>query len=106
MNVVSLTQFIFQMLILFKKMCTARASVQRHVTCLALIAQLVRAFGMNPKVGGSSPPQAETFSVSKTLAFSPDYPFVSKMNAVVSAQLTFQMLTLLHKIMYKVAQRF
>ena len=28
---------------------------------------MVRAFGMNPKVGDSSPPQAEIFSVSKTL---------------------------------------
>ena len=38
--------------------------------CLALLAQLARAFGMNPKVGGSSPPQGETFSVSKTLTLS------------------------------------
>ena len=33
--------------------------------CLALIAQMVRAFGVNPEVGGSSPSQVETFSVSK-----------------------------------------
>ena len=37
--------------------------------CLALIAQYVTAFGMNPKVGGSSPPQGETFSVSKLWHF-------------------------------------
>ena len=37
--------------------------------CLALIAQIVRAFGMNPKVGGSSPPQVEAFSVSKLWHF-------------------------------------
>ena len=35
--------------------------------CLALIAQIVRALGMNPKFRGSSPLQVETFSVSKTL---------------------------------------
>ena len=34
--------------------------------CLALIAQLVRAFGMNSKVGGLSPPKIEIFSVSKS----------------------------------------
>ena len=32
---------------------------------VSLIAQMVRAFGMNPKVGGWSPPQVETFAVSK-----------------------------------------
>ena len=31
---------------------------------------------MNPKVGGSSPPQVETFSVSKTLTLSQEHPFV------------------------------
>ena len=30
---------------------------------LALIAQMVRGFGMNPKIGDSSPPQVETISV-------------------------------------------
>ena len=40
------------------------------VCILALIAEMVRAFDMNPKVGGSSPPQVETFSVSKTLTLS------------------------------------
>ena len=46
--------------------------------CLALIAQVVRAFGMNPMVGGSSPPQVETFSVSKSLTLSQEYPLVSQ----------------------------
>ena len=32
-------------------------------------SEMAGAFGMNPKVGGSSPPQVETFSVSKTLTF-------------------------------------
>ena len=52
---------------------------------------------MNPMVGGSSPPQVETFSVSiknfDTFTRTPVH--VSKMNAVARAQLTFQMLTLL-----------
>ena len=44
---------------------------------LALIAQMVRAFGMNPKVGGSSPSQVETFSVSKTLTLSQEHVILS-----------------------------
>ena len=36
------------------------------------------AFGMNPKVGGSSPPQVETFSFSKTLTLSQEHPFVCR----------------------------
>ena len=31
-----------------------------------------------PKVGGSSPPEVETFSVSKTSTLSQDHPFVSR----------------------------
>ena len=46
--------------------------------CLALIAQMLRAFGMNPKVGGASPSQVETFSVSKTLTISREHPFVCR----------------------------
>ena len=46
--------------------------------CLALIAQMVRAFGMNPKVGGSSPPQVETISVTKTLTLWQEHPFVCR----------------------------
>ena len=44
--------------------------------CLALIAQMVTAFGMNLKVGCSSPPQVDTFSVSKTLTLSQEHPFL------------------------------
>ena len=61
---------------------------------------MVRAFDMNPQVGGSSPPQSETFFVSKTLTLSQEHPFVSKMNAVTCAQLTFQMSTLPHKFIH------
>ena len=39
---------------------------------------MVRAFGMNPKVGGSSPPYVETFSVSKTLTLSQEHLFVCR----------------------------
>ena len=42
--------------------------------CLALIAQVVRAFGMNPKVTVSSPPQ-----VSKFLTLLQEYPLVRKL---------------------------
>ena len=38
--------------------------------CLALIARMLRAFGMNPTVGSSSPSQVEPFSLSKTLSLS------------------------------------
>ena len=55
---------------------------------------MVRAFGMNPKVAGSSSSEVDTFSVSKTLTTSQENR-VSEMNAVARAQLTFQMLTYL-----------
>ena len=45
---------------------------------LALIAQIVRAIDVNPKVGDSSPPQVETFSVSKTLTLSQEHQFVRR----------------------------
>ena len=51
---------------------------------------------MNPKVGDSSPPQVDTFSVSKTFTRTPVR--MSKMNAVVRAQLTFQMFNFTSKI--------
>ena len=67
--------------------------------CLAPIAQTVRPFGMNPKVWGSSPPQAETFSVPKRFyTFTRPSIRVSKMNGVAHTQLTFQTLTLLQEI--------
>ena len=71
--------------------------IQGQLKCLALIAQVVPALGMNLKIGGLSAPQAETFSVSKSLTLSQEY-LELKINAV--AQLTFQMLTLLKKYLY------
>ena len=53
---------------------------------------MVRAFGINPKVGGSSPPLSQNFDT-----FTRTSARVSKMNSVARAQLTFQMLTLLKK---------
>ena len=64
--------------------------------CLSLIYQMVGAFGINWKVGGSSPPQVETFSVSKT--FTITSVRASKTNVVDRAQLTWQMLSLVEKI--------
>ena len=45
---------------------------------LALIAHVVTAFFMNPKIGGSSPPQVETFFGYKTSTLSQEHPFVSR----------------------------
>ena len=72
--------------------------------CLPYQYQMVRAFGMNPKIWGLSPPQVETFSVSKTDTFTRTSIHVSKRNAVAPAQLIFQMLTLLKKYRYHQSQ--
>ena len=61
------------------------------------IAQMVRAFGMKPKVRDSSPSQVETFSDT----FTKTSVRVSKMRAVSRAELTFQMLTFLKNILYR-----
>ena len=53
--------------------------------CLALIAQMVRTVDMNPKVGGSSPSQVETFSVSKTLTLSQKLTFVCRKRMLLPA---------------------
>ena len=45
---------------------------------LSLVAQVIKTLDMNPKVGGSSPPQAEAFSVSKASTFSQEHLFVNK----------------------------
>ena len=57
--------------------CVSRVNKYMH-SIKAVIAQMVRAFGMNPKVGGSSPPSVETFSVSKTLTLSQEHRFVCR----------------------------
>ena len=45
-------------------------------------SNVVRAFGINPKVGGSSPPQVETFSVWIIDTFTRISVSESKMNIV------------------------
>ena len=71
---------------------------QSQYKCQALIAQMVRAFGMNPKVGGSSPPSGrDIFCLKNFDTFTRTPVRMSKMNAVARAQFTFQMLTLLPK---------
>ena len=85
MDAVARARLAFQMLTLLKKYLHRQSQYSKtwDSKCLALIALYVRAFGMNPKAGGSSPPQVETFSVSKTLTLSQEHPFVCrKMNAV------------------------
>ena len=63
-----------------------------------MIVQMIRAFGMNPKVGGSSPPQVETFFVSKKFdTLTRTSIRVLKMKDVVRAPLTYQMLTSIKK---------
>ena len=80
MNVVARAQLEFQMLTLLNKnIYTTRGSIKKHGTANvwpSIIAQMVRAFDMNPMFVGSSPPRVETFSVSKTLTFSLTRTFV------------------------------
>ena len=80
MNVVARAQLIFQMLTLLQRYLhrQSRYSTTWDRKCVALITQQVTAFGINPKVGGLSPPQVETFSVSKTLILSQERPFLSR----------------------------
>ena len=61
----------------------------------ALIARMVRAPGMKPEVGGSSPPQVETFSVSKPLTLYKNIRSWVENKCVRRAQPKFQMLTLI-----------
>ena len=71
MNAAAHAQLTFQML-------TSPEPVSKtwDSKCLVLIAKIVRAFGVNLKVGGSSPPQVETFFVSITLMLSQEHLFV------------------------------
>ena len=68
------------MLTLPQNIYTTRASVQGQwdSKCLTPIAHMIRIFGMYPKVGISSPPQVDTFSVSNTLSLSQEHPLVSE----------------------------
>ena len=107
MNAVARAQLAFQMLTLFAKYLHYQnqySNTGRRSKCRALITQIVRAFGLNPKIGGSGPTQVEAFSVSKN-TFTRTSVRVSKMNAVARAQLTFKMLTLLKKYSWNFVRR-
>ena len=72
--------------------------------CLALTAQMVRAFGMNPKVGVPVPLKSKYFLSQNFDTSTRISVRVPKMNAVARAQLAFQMLTLLQKYLYHQSQ--
>ena len=80
MNAVACAQLTFQMLTSIQKYLyhLSQYSKPWDRQCLALIAQMVRAFGMNPKFGGTSAPQVETFSVSKCLTLSQEHPLLCR----------------------------
>ena len=67
MNAVPRAQLIFQMLTLLQKYLYRYSQYSKTwcSNCLALIAQMVRAFCMNPKVGGSSPLRPRYFLSKK-----------------------------------------
>ena len=60
---------------LFHKSQRSKTSDRKR---LALIAEMIRAFGMNPKLEGSSPLWVETFSGSKASTLSQEHLFVSR----------------------------
>ena len=95
MNAVARAQITFQMLTLLQKYHYRQSQYSKtwDSKCLALIAQMVRAFDMNPKVGGSSPAHVgrDIFCLNNFDTFTRTSVRVSKMNAVARVQLTFQM---------------
>ena len=98
MNAAARAQLIFQMLTLLRRYlyCQSQFSKTWDSRCLALIAEMVWAFGMNPKVGGSSPSQVENIFYLKIFdIFTRTSVRMSAMNAVARAQQTFQILALL-----------
>ena len=75
MNVVAHAHLIFQMLSLLKKYLYNQSQFLKtwDSKCLVLIAQMGKAFGMNPKVGGFPSDRIETLSVSKALTLSQEH---------------------------------
>ena len=71
MNAVARAQLTFQILHLLQKYLyrQSQCSETWHSKRLALIAQQVRAFGMNPKVWGSSSPKSRHFLSQKLWHF-------------------------------------
>ena len=66
--------------------------------CVALIVQVVRAYGMNPKVGGS--PRVETFSVSKMSTLSKEQLFRSRDLMLLSMHINISNVNFTEKNMY------
>ena len=96
-------QLTFQMLTLLHKYLhhQSRYSTTWDSKYLFLIDQIVRAFAMNPKLGGSSPPEVETFfciNISDT--FTRTSPLVGRKWILLLLLLKFQMLTLLYIYIY------
>ena len=104
MNVVARAQLTFQMLttvnisnvnftyILYKYLYHQSQYLKTWDSkCLALIAQMIRSFGMNPKHSGSSPPQVDTFFCLKNFdTFTRTFIRVSIVNNISRAQLNFK----------------
>ena len=85
MNAVAPTQLTFQMLILLPNIYIA--SIHKHVTAYVwpfLIAQMVRAFGMNPKI--ESPSGRDIFCRKNFDTFTRTSVRVSKMNIIARTQ--------------------
>ena len=62
---------------------------------MALVAEMVRAFDMNRKVGGSSSSHVETFSVSKTLMLSQEISVKNSSHNVENMRSSFNDLSIL-----------
>ena len=97
MDAVARAQLTFQMLTLLQKYLYRQSQYSKtwDSKCLVLIAQIFRAFGMNPKIGVRVPLRPRHFLSQKFATFKRTLVRVSKTNAAVRAKLTFQMLTLL-----------
>ena len=103
MNAVANAHSTVQMLTLLKRISILPEPVFKYwdSKCLALIAQMFRPFGMNPKIGGLSPSQVQTFSISKLWHFHKNIRSCVEMSAVARAQWALLMLTLLKKAHYR-----
>ena len=83
----------FKMLTLLQKYLYRKSQCSKtwDSTCLALIAQMVRSFGMNPKVVGFESPSGRDIFCFKIIdTFTRTSVRVSKLTAVARAQLAFQ----------------
>ena len=87
MKAVAHAKFTFQMLTSLKKYLYRQSQYKKtwDSKSLALIAQMVGAFGMNPKVGDSSPPLGRVvFCLKNFHTFTKTSVRVSKINGVAA----------------------